>query len=94
MGVAGVFEGMGYYLMLGGIGLFSITTLFQLITLPCELDASRRALAAMEGMGYFSNRELSESKKVLSAAAMTYVAALLVSLLQLLRLLSMIRRNE
>lgn len=94
MGAAGLFEGIGYYLMLGGIGLFSITTLFQLITLPCEFDASHRALVAMEGMGYFSDRELSESKKVLSAAAMTYVAALLVSLLQLLRLLSMIRRND
>ncbi len=94
MGFVGLFGGIGYYLMLAGVGLFSVTTLFQLITLPCEFDASRRALAAMEGMGYFSQRELSDSKKVLSAAAMTYVAALLVSMLQLLRLLLMLRRND
>lgn len=94
MSAAGLFGGIGYYLMLGGVGLFSVTTLFQLITLPCEFDASRRALAAMEGMGYYSGRELSESKKVLSAAAMTYVAGLLVSMIQLLRLLLMVRRND
>lgn len=94
MGFVGLFGGIGYYLMLAGIGLFSVTTLFQLATLPCEFDASRRALTAMEGMGYFSNRELSDAKKVLSAAAMTYVAALLVSMLQLLRLIVMIRRDD
>lgn len=94
MGFAGLFGGIGYYLMLGGIGLFSVTTLFQLATLPCEFDASRRALVAMRGMGYFSERELSDSKKVLSCAAMTYVAALLVSILQLLRLIVMIRRDD
>jgi Zn-dependent membrane protease YugP len=94
MGFVGLFGGIGYYLMLAGIGLFSVTTLFQLVTLPCEFDASRRALAAMEGMGYFSARELSDSKKMLSAAAMTYVASLLVSMIQLLRLLLMVRRND
>ena len=94
MGFAGMLEGMGYYFVLGGIALFSVTTLFQMITLPCEFDASRRALAAMEGMGYFSARELSQSKKVLSAAAMTYVAGLLISLLQLLRLFAMLYRSR
>lgn len=94
MGFVGLFGGIGYYLMLAGIGLFSVTTLFQLVTLPCEFDASRRALVAMEGMGYFSARELSDSKKMLSAAAMTYVASLLVSMIQLLRLLLMVRRND
>jgi len=94
MGFVGLFGGVGYYLMLAGVGLFSVTTLFQLVTLPCEFDASRRALASMEGMGYFSSRELSDSKKVLSAAAMTYVASLLVSILQLLRLLLVLRRND
>jgi Zn-dependent membrane protease YugP len=94
MSFVGLFGGIGYYLMLAGIGLFSMTTLFQLVTLPCEFDASRRALASMERMCYFSPRELSDSKKVLSAAAMTYVASLLVSILQLLRLLLLIRRND
>lgn len=94
MGFVGLFGGLGYYLMLAGVGLFSVTTLFQLATLPCEFDASRRALCAMEGMGYFSSREISDSKKVLSAAAMTYVASLLVSILQLLRLLAMLHRNS
>ncbi len=76
----------GYYIILAGIGLFAVTTLFQLITLPCEFNASARALRSMEGMGIYSDRELSASKRVLSAAALTYVAAMLVSLLQLLRL--------
>jgi Zn-dependent membrane protease YugP len=78
---------LGYYTVLVGIGLFVITTLFQLITLPCELNASGRALAALRQMNCYSTDELSASKRVLSAAAFTYVAALLVSLLQLLRLL-------
>ena len=78
---------LGYYVVLIGIGLFVITTAFQLITLPCELNASGRALSALRGMGTYSGEELSASKRVLSAAAFTYVAALLVSLLQLLRLL-------
>ncbi len=78
---------LGYYIVLGGIGLFAVTTLFQLVTLPCEFNASRRAIESLEGMGIYSSRELSASKKVLSAAAFTYVAAMLVSILQLLRLI-------
>lgn len=94
MGFVGLFGGVGYYLMLAGVGLFSVTTLFQLVTLPCEFDASRRALASMEGMGYFSSRELSDSKKVLSAAAMTYVAGIVVSMIQLLRFVIILRGND
>ena len=83
-GFAGI---LGYYVIHIGIALFALTTLFQLVTLPCEFDASKRALAEMENTGLYSRGELQVSRKVLSAAAMTYVAALLVSVLQLVRLL-------
>lgn len=68
-----------------GIVLFSLTTVFQLITLPVEFNASRRALETIEGEYLLDEDELSGARKVLSAAALTYVAALLMSLLQLLR---------
>ena len=68
-----------------GILLFSLTTLFQLLTLPVELDASRRALETVEGANLLDSDELPGARKVLRAAAMTYVAALLMSVLQLLR---------
>ncbi|MBE6911649.1 MAG: zinc metallopeptidase [Ruminococcaceae bacterium] len=70
-----------------GIILFALVALFQLITLPVEFNASRRALAVLEDSGILDGEEKSGAKKVLSAAAMTYVAALAVSLAQLLRLL-------
>ena len=85
---------LGYYAMLFGIGLFAVTTLFQLVTLPCEFDASRRALAEMDRTGLYSSGELAISKKVLSAAALTYVASLVVSALQLLRLIISISRRR
>lgn len=68
-----------------GIVLFSLGTLFQLVTLPVELDASRRALIILTDLGILSDKEALDSKKVLSAAAMTYVAGAASSLLQLLR---------
>ncbi len=70
-----------------GIILFSIVVVFQIVTLPVEFNASSRALAALEGGGYLDGGEIQQTKRVLSAAAFTYVAAVLVSLLQLLRLL-------
>ena len=73
-------------LMVSGIALYSFSTLFQLITLPVEFNASKRALAILEGWGTLSLDEHSAAKKVLNAAAMTYVAALATSLLSLLRL--------
>ncbi|WP_409968762.1 zinc metallopeptidase [Bengtsoniella intestinalis] len=72
-------------LFLIGIILFSFTSLFQFITLPVEFDASRRALVGIDQRGLLTEDELSGAKKVLSAAAWTYVAALLMSLVQLLR---------
>lgn len=77
---------LGYYVVLLGLGLFLVTTVFQLVTLPCEFNASRRALSALGAMNRYTEDELSVSRKVLFSAALTYVASLLVSLLQLLRL--------
>ena len=74
---------------LAGVLLFGITVLFQLVTLPVEFNASRRAIAVLEG-GYLDEDELVGAKKVLSAAAMTYVVALLTSLWQMFRYLLII----
>ena len=76
-----------YPLTVLGIILYSLVALFQLVTLPVEFDASSRAMKVLASSGILNYTELKASKKVLSAAAMTYVAALLTSLLTLLRLL-------
>ena len=78
---------IGYVFMVAGILCFSLATLFQLITLPVEFNASRRALEGMTECGLLYGKEVSQAKEVLSAAAMTYVAALATSLLSLLRLI-------
>ena len=78
---------VGNLFMLLGIAAFSLSTLFQLITLPVEFNASRRAMEGMASCGILAGDELSGARKVLSAAAMTYVAALATSLLSLLRLI-------
>lgn len=72
-------------LFLAGILLFSLTTIFQLVTLPVEFNASARAIETIEGQYLLDGDEIGGAKKVLRAAAMTYVAALLMSMLQLLR---------
>lgn len=79
---------------LADIGLlcFSLATLFQLLTLPVEFNASRRAIQAIEGFG--SDEEVRGAKKVLTAAAMTYVAALATSLASLLRLVLLVNNNR
>ena len=69
-----------------GILAFGLSTVFQLVTLPVEINASRRALAAIEEGGLLMPDEYPMAQKTLTAAAMTYVAALAVSLAQLLRL--------
>lgn len=74
-------------LMLAGILLYAAIAFFQLVTLPVEFNASARALKVLSSSGTLDSEELNASRKVLSAAAMTYVAALLTSLLTLLRLL-------
>lgn len=70
-----------------GIGFFSFTAIFQLITLPVEFNASNRAIKVVESNGLLSFEEKVGAEKVLKVAAMTYVAALAVSLAQLLRLI-------
>ena len=72
-------------LFLVGILLFSLTTIFQLVTLPVEFNASRRAIATIEDSYLLDDDEVRGAEKVLRAAALTYVAALLMSMLQLLR---------
>jgi len=74
-----------------GVILFTFVVLFQLITLPVEFDASRRAMIALEEQNILAGSELSAAGKVLKAAALTYVAALLSSILQLLRLIMLTR---
>ena len=73
-------------LLTAGILLFSIAVLFQLVTLPVEIDASRRGLQMLKRTGLVEERERGMARSVLIAAAMTYVAGLASSLLQLLRL--------
>ncbi len=92
-----LFAGFGeqfIYVAYAGIGCFALSTLFQLLTLPTEFDASRRALMSMESYGLLYREELDGAKKVLSAAAMTYIAALTVSVMQLLRLIIIVSGND
>ena len=89
---------MGSYpLAIFGIALYSLMAVFQLVTLPVEFNASARAIKTLDSEAILSRDEVADARKVLSAAAMTYVAALLVSLAQILRLLLIVgggrRRN-
>lgn len=77
-----------------GVFLFSFVVLFQLVTLPVEFNASNRALDILEETGMLGDTELKGASKVLRAAALTYVAALLSSLLQMLRLLMIVQRGD
>ncbi|HZK34634.1 MAG TPA: zinc metallopeptidase [Bacillota bacterium] len=74
-------------LALIGVLAFSLAVLFQLVTLPVEYNASSRALEALETGGYLNRDEISQTSKVLNAAALTYVAATIMAVMQLLRLL-------
>ena len=78
---------LGEFVVNFGIIFFSAAVLFQIITLPVEFDASGRAIKILGGSGYLSNEEVQMVKKVLGAAAMTYVAAAATSIAQLLRLI-------
>ena len=82
----GLFSGIRP-LVTAGIVLFSLAVLFQLVTLPVEINASSRALKMLQSTGILGTDETRGARKVLTAAAMTYVAALAASILQLLRLL-------
>ncbi len=74
-------------LMMLGILFFTMAVVFQVITLPVEYDASNRAVAILESRGFVSRNEVKPVKAVLGAAALTYVAATLMAIMQLLRLL-------
>lgn len=77
-----------------GIIFFSLTVIFSLVTLPVEIDASKRAKKFLVADGYLSDIELKSVDKVLDAAAMTYVAALISGILQLLRLVLISRSRR
>ena len=83
-----------YNLVYVGIACFSLSLVFQLVTLPVEFNASRRAMAAIEEGGILYEDELVGAKKTLRAAALTYVAAAATSLAQLLRLLAIYGRRR
>lgn len=82
----GFFMGNQETLINIGIMLFSLTLLFQLVTLPVEFDASKRAIRVLEDQGLLTSDELPQAKKVLNAAALTYIAAAIASFLSVLRL--------
>lgn len=82
----GLFMGYQQTLINIGILLFSLTLLFQLVTLPVEFDASKRAIRILEEQNLLTNEELPQAKKVLNAAALTYIAAAIASFLSVLRL--------
>lgn len=99
--ILGMFLGGGqgsisYFLIQLGIILFSGSVVFQLVTLPVEFNASSRALAILEEEQYLSREEMEPAKKVLNAAALTYVAAAASAILSLLRLVLVFggRRND
>ncbi len=77
-----------------GVALFALCVIFQLVTLPTEFNASRRALRAINDGGILYEDEAKGAKKVLSAAAMTYVAALAVTVMQLLRLFLLVAGSQ
>ncbi len=77
-----------------GVAFFGLSALFQLVTLPVEFNASSRALDSLKDESILAGDEINGAKKVLSAAAMTYVAALAVALANLLRLFMIVNRNS
>ncbi|GBR76223.1 neutral zinc metallopeptidase family protein [Candidatus Termititenax persephonae] len=89
--IIGLFMGLPY-LTDAGIIFFAFAVIFSMVTLPVEFNASGRAIAALRSNAYLSSQELQGAQKVLSAAALTYVAATLMAVLQFARLLFL--RNE
>lgn len=83
----------GFMIAIIGLLAYCLVAVFQFVTLPVEFNASNRALKTLESMGFLYDGEVSQAKKVLSAAALTYVAALAATLLTILRLFLIILRN-
>ena len=92
--ILGIFFGGSHTLIMIGILMFSAAVLFQLVTLPVEFNASGRALKLLSDTGILQKDEVSDTRKVLSAAALTYVAAATTAVLQLLRLLRLFGGND
>ena len=90
LGLVLSFEPLAYL----GVICFGAAVVFQLVTLPVEFDASRRAVQALTDSGYMPDEGLSAAKKVLTAAALTYVAALAVAIGNFLRLLTIVNRSR
>lgn len=84
---------ISHYLIYVGIAMFSAVVIFQLVTLPTELNASNRALKTLESDGILEMNEVPQARKVLTAAAMTYVTSLVVSIMQLLRLIARVKND-
>ena len=82
------------FLVTLGIAFFGLAVFFQLVTLPVEFNASRRAVKVIDEMGILQTEELKGTKKVLTAAALTYVASLAVSVSNLLRLILLANRRR
>ncbi len=82
------------YLAYAGVLLYCLCALFQIVTLPTEFDASRRALRSIEGLGLLEGDEYLGAKKVLNAAALTYVAALATTMMQLLRFIMILNDRK
>ena len=94
LNILGIFFGGSHTLIMIGILMFSAAVLFQLVTLPVEFNASGRALKLLSETGILQKDEVSDTRKVLSAAALTYVAAAATAVLQLLRLLRLFGGND
>ncbi len=90
----GILLSMNSFLINIGIILFSFALIFQVVTLPVEFNASARALEILESRGILAGAEMKGAKKVLSAAAMTYVTAAVSTLLQLIRLVLIFGRRS
>ena len=85
-----MYKRQGQWILYVGIALYGLSTLFALVTLPVEFNASRRAKNMLVEDGVLSSEEVKAAKKVLNAAAMTYVASLLTSLVYFIRIFIML----
>lgn len=81
-------------LLWGGIALMAFAVLFQIVTLPVEFDASKRAMNQIESLNIVNEKEYRHAKKVLNAAAMTYVAATAVAVAELVRFILIARSGN
>lgn len=82
--IGSMFDTIGFYVIIAGLALYALTAVFQLVTLPVEFNASSRALRVIDETGLLAGDEYRGAKKVLTAAAMTYVAALATSIINVL----------